>query len=211
MRIPPSLPGIEGVSVPFLARDKITRNMSASAGFDAGRGLPVSMQLFAIIDVQGGNHAIEGRTTSKRSCARTAPRGSRTLSYRRRLRAKPGLGADFRPADRAARGTGHPDQADHQVDALSRRIIPTSSRKPVTPAQAVFIGLENINPDNLIAAEEATRITGSRTMLPASRAVRAITYCGYIIGFPERYARTGNAGHRGRQARAAGRFPRVFA
>ena len=49
----------------------------------------------------------------------------------------------------------------------------------------MFIGLENISPDNLIAAKKKqNRITEYRTMLQAWKAVRAITYCGYIIGFP---------------------------
>jgi radical SAM superfamily enzyme YgiQ (UPF0313 family) len=52
-------------------------------------------------------------------------------------------------------------------------------------ARRVFIGLENISPDNLIAAKKKqNRITEYRTMLQAWKAVRAITYCGYIIGFP---------------------------
>ena len=49
----------------------------------------------------------------------------------------------------------------------------------------VFIGLENINPENLLAAKKRqNRITEYRTMLQAWREVGAITYAGYIIGFP---------------------------
>ena len=49
----------------------------------------------------------------------------------------------------------------------------------------VFIGLENINPDNLLGAKKRqNRITEYRVMLQHWREVGAITYAGYIIGFP---------------------------
>ncbi len=48
-----------------------------------------------------------------------------------------------------------------------------------------YIGLENINPENLLAAQKRqNRITEYRTMLQAWKRVGAITYCGYIMGFP---------------------------
>ena len=49
----------------------------------------------------------------------------------------------------------------------------------------VFIGLENINPDNLIAAKKRqNKITEYRAMLQKWRDHGAITYAGYILGFP---------------------------
>jgi hypothetical protein len=49
----------------------------------------------------------------------------------------------------------------------------------------VFIGLENINPDNLAAAHKRqNKITEYRKMLLAWKEARIITYCGYITGFP---------------------------
>jgi hypothetical protein len=49
----------------------------------------------------------------------------------------------------------------------------------------VFIGLENINPDNLIAAKKRqNKITDYRQMLQKWRDHGAITCAGYIIGFP---------------------------
>ena len=51
--------------------------------------------------------------------------------------------------------------------------------------QRVFIGLENINPDNLAGAKKRqNKITEYRTMLLAWKAARVITYAGYILGFP---------------------------
>ena len=49
----------------------------------------------------------------------------------------------------------------------------------------VFIGLENINPDNLIAAKKRqNKITEYREMLQKWRDHGAITCAGYILGFP---------------------------
>ena len=49
----------------------------------------------------------------------------------------------------------------------------------------MFIGLENINPDNLIAAKKRqNKITEYREMLQKWRKHGAITYAGYILGFP---------------------------
>ena len=49
----------------------------------------------------------------------------------------------------------------------------------------MFIGLENINPENLLAAKKRqNRITEYREMLQAWREAGAITCAGYIIGFP---------------------------
>ena len=49
----------------------------------------------------------------------------------------------------------------------------------------VFIGLENINPDNLLAAKKRqNKITEYRAMLQKWHEHGAITCAGYIIGFP---------------------------
>jgi len=49
----------------------------------------------------------------------------------------------------------------------------------------VFIGLENINPANLMAAKKRqNKITEYRKMLLAWKLAHVITYAGYIIGFP---------------------------
>src|SRR6185437_10470529 len=48
-----------------------------------------------------------------------------------------------------------------------------------------FIGLENINPDNLTAAKKhQNKITEYRKMLLAWKAQGIITLAGYILGFP---------------------------
>ena len=49
----------------------------------------------------------------------------------------------------------------------------------------MFIGLENINPDNLLGAKKRqNKITEYRQMLLAWKNAGVITYAGYILGFP---------------------------
>ena len=72
-----------------------------------------------------------------------------------------------------------------QVDTLCHKIpnfIEKAKRAGVT---RIFIGLENINPDNLLAAKKRqNKITEYRKMLLAWKAVGIWTYAGYILGFP---------------------------
>ena len=72
-----------------------------------------------------------------------------------------------------------------QVDTLCHKIpnfIEKAKRAGVT---RVFIGLENINPDNLAAAKKRqNKITEYRKMLLAWKAQGIITLAGYILGFP---------------------------
>ena len=72
-----------------------------------------------------------------------------------------------------------------QVDTLCHKIpnfVEKAKRAGVT---RVFIGLENINPDNLAAAKKRqNKITEYRKMLLAWKAQGIITLAGYILGFP---------------------------
>ena len=72
-----------------------------------------------------------------------------------------------------------------QVDTLCHRIpnfIPKAGRAGVA---RVFIGLESINPESLLAAKKRqNRITEYRKMLLDWKSVGTTTYAGYILGFP---------------------------
>ena len=98
-----------------------------------------------------------------------------------------------------------------QVDTLCHKIpnfIEKSKRAGVT---RVFIGLENINPDNLVAAKKRqNKITEYRKMLLAWKAQGIITLAGYILGFPADTPEIDQARHRDHSARAAARHHRVL-
>jgi radical SAM superfamily enzyme YgiQ (UPF0313 family) len=72
-----------------------------------------------------------------------------------------------------------------QVDTLCHKIPNFIEKAAQAGVRRVFIGLENINPDNLIAAKKRqNKITDYRQMLQKWREHGAITCAGYIIGFP---------------------------
>ena len=72
-----------------------------------------------------------------------------------------------------------------QVDTLCHKIPRFVEKAMAAGVKRVFIGLENINPDSLSGAKKKqNHISDYREMLQAWRKSRAITYCGYIIGFP---------------------------
>jgi hypothetical protein len=72
-----------------------------------------------------------------------------------------------------------------QVDTLCHKIPNFIEKATKGGARRVFIGMENINPDNLIAAKKRqNKITEYREMLQKWRDHGAITYAGYILGFP---------------------------
>ena len=72
-----------------------------------------------------------------------------------------------------------------QVDTLCHRIPNFIEKAAAAGVRRVFIGLENINPDNLLAAKKRqNKITEYRAMLQKWREHGAITCAGYILGFP---------------------------
>lgn len=180
------LPGIGGTPVPFLPRDNIQRTLGLSTSFDAGRGCPYQCSFCTIINVQG-----------RKSRFRSADDVEKLV----RMNWAQGIHKFFITDDNFARNKdweaifdrlielkerdGIPLGLMIQVDTLCHKIpnfIEKSKRAGVT---RVFIGLENVNPDNLTAAKKnQNKITEYRKMLLAWKAQGIMTLAGYILGFP---------------------------
>ena len=180
------LPGMEGTPVPFLPRQYVERTLGLSASFDAGRGCPYQCSFCTIINVQG-------RTSRFRSAD--------DIEHLVRLNWIQGISKFFITDDNFARNReweaifdrlielrendGIPLGLMIQVDTLCHKIprfIEKAKRAGVT---RVFIGLENVNPDNLAAAKKRqNKITEYRKMLLAWKAQGIMTLAGYILGFP---------------------------
>ena len=180
------LPGIEGTPVPFLPKRYVERTLGLSASFDAGRGCPYQCSFCTIINVQG-----------RKSRFRSADDVEELV----RLNWAQGIHKFFITDDNFARNkeweaifdrlielrekNGIPLGLMIQVDTLCHKIenfVEKAKRAGVT---RVFIGLENINPDNLTAAKKhQNKITEYRKMLLAWKAQGIITLAGYILGFP---------------------------
>jgi radical SAM superfamily enzyme YgiQ (UPF0313 family) len=72
-----------------------------------------------------------------------------------------------------------------QVDTMAHKVRGFIEKAGRAGVNRVFIGLENINPDSLKGARKGqNQITEYRAMLQAWHAVGALTYAGYILGFP---------------------------
>jgi radical SAM superfamily enzyme YgiQ (UPF0313 family) len=180
------LPGLQGTPVPFLPKRYVARTLGLSTSFDAGRGCPYQCSFCTIINVQG-----------RQSRFRAADDVERLV----RLNWAHGVHKFFITDDNFARNKDWEAIFDRlielrekqkiplglmiQVDTLCHKIprfIEKAKRAGVT---RVFIGLENINPDNLaLAKKRQNKITEYRRMLLAWKAQGIITLAGYILGFP---------------------------
>ena len=180
------LPGLDGTPVPFLPKRYVARTLGLSASFDAGRGCPYQCSFCTIINVQG-----------RKSRFRSAD----DIEHLVRLNWAHGIHKFFITDDNFARNRKWEEILDRlaelretaaiplglmiQVDTLCHKIpnfVEKAKRAGVT---RVFIGLENINPDNLAAAKKRqNKITEYRKMLLAWKAQGIITLAGYILGFP---------------------------
>jgi radical SAM superfamily enzyme YgiQ (UPF0313 family) len=180
------LPGVEGTPVPFLPVGNLRRTLGLSSSFDAGRGCPYQCSFCTIINVQG-----------RKSRYRT-PDDIEALV---RANWAQGVSKYFITDDNFARNKDWEIILDRliklrevdriplglliQVDTLCHKLpnfIEKAKRAGVT---RVFIGLENINPDNLAAAKKRqNKITEYRKMLLAWKAQGIFTLAGYILGFP---------------------------
>jgi len=180
------LPSLEGEPTPFLPPSKVVRTKAKLSSFDLGRGCPFQCSFCTIINVQGRKSRFRNADDLEKIIRENAAHDIRRF---------------FITDDNFARNHDWEELFDRlihlretqgikfkliiQVDTLCHRIprfIEKACRAGVTRA---FIGLENINPDNLIAAKKRqNKITEYRAMLQQWQAHGATTCAGYILGFP---------------------------
>ncbi len=180
------LPSLEGAPTPSLPASALARNEGRSSSFDLGRGCPFQCSFCTIINVQG-----------RKSRFRTAD----DLEAIVRENLKQGITSFFITDDNMARNKHWEDFFDRlielkenedievsliiQVDTQCHRIPNFIHKARWAGVYRVFIGLENINPDNLLAAKKRqNKITEYRKMLQAWHTSGASTWAGYILGFP---------------------------
>jgi hypothetical protein len=180
------LPSIEATPTPYLPRATVSRVYDSHASFDAGRGCPFQCSFCTIINVQGRKSRRRSPDDIERLIKRYWADGIRRFFITDDNFAR---NKDWEPTFDRLIKIREQDNIDIrliiQVDTLCHRIpnfIEKARRAGVT---RVFIGLENINPANLLAAKKRqNKITEYRTMLQGWKRAGIITYAGYIIGFP---------------------------
>ncbi len=180
------LPDMAAATAPFLPSEVIARNLGSTSSFDAGRGCPFQCSFCTIINVQG-----------RKSRFRTADDIEAIL----RTNAEQGIHAFFVTDDNFARNKnweaildrcirlreveGMTIQFTIQVDTLCHKTPGFIEKAVRAGVDQVFIGLENINPDNLTAAKKRqNKIWEYRAMLQEWKQRGVMTTAGYILGFP---------------------------
>jgi len=180
------LPDVQSQPTPFLPTTIIKRSIGTVSSFDAGRGCPFVCSFCTIINVQG-------RKSRRRS--------ANDIEQIVRRNADQGVGRFFITDDNFARNRDWEKIFDRlimlrekegmtislsiQVDTMSHKIPHFIEKAGKAGVRRAFIGLENINPDNLkIAGKKQNKITEYRKLMQAWRSAGVITCAGYILGFP---------------------------
>ena len=180
------LPRLQGATLPVLPQSDLEGRMTVRASFDSGRGCPYDCSFCTIINVQG-----------RKSRYRTADDIEKVLRDHYAL----GIKKFFITDDNFGRNKNWEAIFDRiielrqeegmlfsfiiQVDTMCHKIPNFVEKAGLAGVNRVFIGLESVNPDNLIAVKKRlNRFTEYRAMLQAWKNIGVITSCGYIIGFP---------------------------
>jgi radical SAM superfamily enzyme YgiQ (UPF0313 family) len=181
-----ALPDLAGTPTPFLPQEAVRRTSGSRTSFDAGRGCPFACSFCTIINVQG-----------RKSRSRSAD----DIEGIVRANLAQGVCNFFITDDNLARNQNWEaifDRLIHmreqeglsvyivaQVDTLSHKVPGFIEKAGRAGVNRVFIGLENINPDSLKQTQKTqNQITEYRAMLQAWHRAGALTYAGYILGFP---------------------------
>ncbi len=179
------LPGLEGATTPILPLSVHQRNFNLRAAFDSGRGCPFQCSFCTIINVQGRKSRYRSADDIEKIVRDHYAQGIRKFFITDDNFARNRNWEALFDRIIELRAEGLKVKLIIQVDTLCYRIPNFIRKAGLAGVNRVFIGLENINPDNLIAAKKKqNRITEYRTMLQMWKSIGAMTYCGYIIGFP---------------------------
>jgi radical SAM superfamily enzyme YgiQ (UPF0313 family) len=180
------LPNIAGVPVPWMPKESLERNIGRWSSVDLGRGCPFQCSFCTIINVQG-----------RKSRFRSAD----DLEAIIRENLAQGIKAFFITDDNLARNKDWESFFDRliklreeeglqanltiQVDTLCHHIPNFIDKAKRAGVMRAFVGLENINPDNLLAANKRqNKITEYRHLFQQWHERSVFTMAGYILGFP---------------------------
>ncbi len=180
------LPNLQGQTIPYLPQRLVKRYDGVLSSFDAGRGCPFQCSFCTIINVQG-----------RKSRWRDADDIERIV----RENAEQGITRFFVTDDNFARNKNWEPIFDRmielreeqgfditfliQVDTLAHQIPNFISKARRAGCAYAFIGLESINPDNLVHMKKnQNRITEYRKMFQAWKEAGIVTYAGFIMGLP---------------------------
>ncbi len=179
------LPDLQEQTIPYLPRRLVQRYDGVLSSFDAGRGCPFQCSFCTIINVQGRKSRYRSGDDIERIVRQNAAQGiSRFFITDDNFARNKNWEAIF---DRLIelRAQGLKISFLIQVDTLAHKIPNFIEKAARAGCRYAFIGLESINPDNLIQMKKnQNRITEYRKMFQAWKNAGMITYAGFIIGLP---------------------------
>lgn len=180
------LPGLIDEPTPILPTQHIGRTAGSHSSFDLGRGCPYQCSFCTIINVQGRKSRFRSPDDLERIIRDNLDQGiNRFFITDDNFARNREWEAFFDRLIALREGEGLDIKFIIQVDTLCHGIDGFIDKATRAGVNRVFIGLENINPDNLLAAKKRqNKITEYRDMLQAWRDHGATTYAGYILGFP---------------------------
>ena len=179
------LPTLENEPIPLLPANEVNKTSGAYGSFDLGRGCPFDCSFCTIINVQG-----------KKSRYRTADDLEKILRENHQM----GIHRFFVTDDNFARNKNWESMLDRiisirneginirmniQVDTLSHTIPRFVDKCVAAGVDEVFIGLENINAENLLSVKKKqNKISDYKQMLLTWKQYPVVIVAGYIIGLP---------------------------
>ncbi len=180
-----NLPNLEGAPNPILPPERVGRTIGMFSSFDAGRGCPFLCSFCTIINVQGRKSRYRTADDIERLVRSNHANGIRYFLITDDNLARNRNWESIFDRLIALRDEGIHSRFVIQVDTMCHKIPRFIEKAAAAGVRRVFIGLENINPDSLSGAKKKqNHIADYREMLQAWRKVRCISYCGYILGFP---------------------------
>jgi pyruvate-formate lyase-activating enzyme len=178
-------PNLAGAPIPLMPASQVRKNINRYGSLDLGRGCPFECSFCTIINVQGRKSRFRTEDDLEAIIRANAAIGVNRFmltddNFARNKHWEPLL-------DRliALKAEGLPVRLAIQVDTLAHRVDRFIDKCAEAGADQIFIGLENVNSDNLeFAKKRQNRVEEYREMFLAWKKHPVFITCGYIVGFP---------------------------
>jgi Radical SAM superfamily len=181
-----NLVALESTPTPTLPAQSIKRTLRWYSSFDAGRGCPYQCSFCTIITVQGRKSRSRSVDDIEIIIRRHwAQRITHLFITDDNFARNPNWEAIFERIIELRERDQIELMLMIQVDALCHKIPHFINKAARAGVRTAFIGLENINPENLLAANKRqNKISEYRRMLLQWKDAGVVTIVGYILGFP---------------------------
>jgi len=179
------LPDLTDQPLPYMTPEHVQRCLTSISSIDLGRGCPFSCSFCCIINVQGKKSRFRSVEGLEKAVRLNSENGTKSMfitddNFARNKNWEPFLDKLI-----ALKAEGIKMHYVIQVDTLCHRIPGFIDKCVAAGVGQVFVGLENINPDNLAAMnKKQNRITEYREMFLAWKRHPVVIWGAYIIGFP---------------------------